>query len=464
MPPAPSKRYQSKVFNFFNQQSQQFGQKLENTIRSVKVATKFSLEAILSPLYQVLQTDKLVGKILQTATPSKQPQLKAYTPPATDAIITSILELVKNLPSAAASESQTSQNLNPIGFLGKAWEKISNRLGFSQSSLDKIQAEDTIQNHIPKIQGIAVKIENRNLVLVGENNKIFDVLTIQQQRMVAEKINIEIDKVVHKLQKTEAEILPEIDRLLNKLTNTNESSITDISKKENNQGIKSLPGQIFALLDQVLSKLENKAIIPVQKSSSPGIIKIVQNQLEIFVYGKEEVEKRGEIIVNSQGLQKQNLSISKLIEAAINYFFTGRRIPKISATEHSTETFYELPNQTVSKFTNNTQIQTSENQDLWLTWSDLYGEVEIQTTQKKAPQPPTQPGNSSFFPNDNLQDIKTEKEPPKLNPDWIETKAIFVGYEKHLLEKILEGLDHIMLWIEMIIMNMIYFFKGLLQG
>ncbi|BAY97891.1 hypothetical protein NIES37_18390 [Tolypothrix tenuis PCC 7101] len=48
-------------------------------------------------------------------------------------------------------------------------------------------------------------------------------------------------------------------------------------------------------------------------------------------------------------------------------------------------------------------------------------------------------------------------------PDWIETKATLIGYEKHILEQILEWLDTIMLWLEEIALNLISFLKGLLR-
>jgi hypothetical protein len=455
MPPASSKRYQSKVFNFFNQQSQRLGQKLDQTIRSVQTATRLSLEAVLLPLYQVLQPDKLLGNILQPPTKTNQPQLKSHTPQKVDAPIQRLLEVIKNLPSAAVTESQTSQNLkanlSPLGFLGKVWGKVSTQLGFSQSSVNNINSADTLQNHIPSIKGIAVKIETRNLVLVGENNKIFDVLTIPQQKTITENINQEIAKLnkvsdVEKVADEQAAI-PKIERLLNKLTNTNETSVTDISEPGNQSTIKTYPGKIIAFLDQVLAKLESKSIVPIQNHS--------QEIINILVDGKPQ----GEITVNSQSLKKPNLSISEIIEAAINYFFGGRKIPKIAETE----TFYELPNQPVRKFTETSQIQTSENTDSWLTWSDLYGEVEIQSPQKQTTQTATKTTENNSYVNIGNAQNTTETKQPKLNPDWIETKAIFMGYEKHPLEQILEWLDHIMVWVEMIFLNMVYFCKGLFQ-
>ncbi|NET02992.1 MAG: hypothetical protein F6K62_15135 [Sphaerospermopsis sp. SIO1G2] len=451
MPPASSKRYQSRVFNFFNQHSQLWGKKVETTIRSVRVATKLRLESLLLPLYQALHPDQLLNKILQPPTTNKQRQLNFYTVPESDQAIRNLLDLVKNLPSAAATETQTSQKLNPLGFLGKVWGKVNAKLGFSAASVNQVSHPDTLQNYIPTIQGIAVKIETRNLVLVSSNNKIFDVLTIPQQNIITENINKEIEKLIQapKVEEVvdEQAAIPKIERLLNKLTNTNEIRITDNVDVGNQSPIKSYPGKIIALLDQVLAKLESKAIIPIQNQS--------QEIINILVDSKDQ----GEITVNSQGLQKPKLRISEIIESAINYFFGGRRIPTIAETEK----FYELPQQTVNKFTETSQIQTSENTDSWLTWSDLYGEVEIQSSQKQTSGKATTKSESSSYVNlGNTQNIKDSKQ-WKLNPDWIETKAIFIGYEKHPLEQILEWLDHIMVWVEMIFLNMVYFCKGLFQ-
>ncbi len=37
-----------------------------------------------------------------------------------------------------------------------------------------------------------------------------------------------------------------------------------------------------------------------------------------------------------------------------------------------------------------------------------------------------------------------------------------MGYEKHLLEQLLEWLDRAMLWLEKIFVNMLHFLQGLL--
>ncbi|NMG10652.1 hypothetical protein DP117_28775 [Brasilonema sp. UFV-L1] len=46
-------------------------------------------------------------------------------------------------------------------------------------------------------------------------------------------------------------------------------------------------------------------------------------------------------------------------------------------------------------------------------------------------------------------------------PDWIETQAHTIGYDKHLLEQILESLDRVMLWLEDIFVKIGLFLRRL---
>ncbi|WP_026731684.1 hypothetical protein [Fischerella sp. PCC 9605] len=49
-------------------------------------------------------------------------------------------------------------------------------------------------------------------------------------------------------------------------------------------------------------------------------------------------------------------------------------------------------------------------------------------------------------------------------PDWIETKAKIVGYDKHLLEQILELLDSTMLWLEELFVSIFQMLQKLWRG
>ncbi|MBW4631382.1 MAG: hypothetical protein KME30_05620 [Iphinoe sp. HA4291-MV1] len=49
-------------------------------------------------------------------------------------------------------------------------------------------------------------------------------------------------------------------------------------------------------------------------------------------------------------------------------------------------------------------------------------------------------------------------------PDWIETQAQTIGYEKHPVEQVLEWLDRVMLWLEDMFVKIGLFLQGLLRG
>ncbi|WP_071191486.1 hypothetical protein [Trichormus sp. NMC-1] len=479
-----SGRYQSKIFNFFNQHSQRLTQQWENSFRNLQVATKWSVEALLYPLYQLFQPDELAGK-----------RLKSETPPPVDTPIQHVLELVQNLPSAAASDTENSQNVNPLMFLGDTFLEVATRFKLwkgvkkqPKSNITKsLKPENTLQKHIPKVLGIAAQLENRNLVLVTNDNRILDVLTIQQQAKVADKINSAVAEYNYSFNlaqvKKEQNILPEIDRILTKLTSSNNSSIIDLP--ENNFHVKiqsSYPDRLLAFLDTALAKIEAKANVPI-KQRSQGIIQIAQTQLDIFIYGREQVESRREMTVNADGLENQTLNIPALIESAINYFFGGRKIQQIDAQSNAEEPRIKPLNQ----INQNHQLQQSDLiPDAWLSWGDLFGDLEINADDVNSsltassftensqtelfPKSKRAKSKRDLFKNNKSSKVATHsqaenevKNQPQIQPDWIETTATFLGYEIHPLEQILAWLDHVMLWIEMIFMNMIYFFKGLLQ-
>ena len=162
-----SSPYQSKVFKFFSHQSRRLSQKLGGAFRNLQLATKWGVEALLYPLHKSLQTDKAVGKRLKTS--GKNPMystLDDHTP--MELPIVKVLELVRSLPSAATWESENLQNVKSSGWFGGIVQKLTGGAKDDQSVKSK-----TLQSHIPKIEAIAVNLASRDLVLVGENNKVF---------------------------------------------------------------------------------------------------------------------------------------------------------------------------------------------------------------------------------------------------------------------------------------------------
>jgi hypothetical protein len=428
-----SNRYQSKLFNFVYQHTRRLTQKWESTVKNLQVATQVGAGSLLYPLYQLLQQNETAK------------QLQSATPPASDAPIQHILDIVKNLPPGDA-DLPTSQKTNPFTFLGYLWEKVFPKQNYPTP-------ENTLQQHIPTVQGIAIELQTRNLVLVSADNRIFDVFTPGQNVKLADRINSEVSEYRYSLQliaNQEKELLPKIDQLLNKLTD--EDSI--IARKSLLNPIK-----LFGFLDKLVANLETTALVPVQKRSQE-IINNFQNQ----VTG---------LAINHDDLKSQKPQISDLIAAAINHFFGGRNNYQISSNSSSEK----LPNQ--SNFPDilspNNQLNAGDSLgDNWLTWNDLFGDTNS-NTEESVQQPQAKSGLPGIRSKIGQKAPKTEKEQiPKVDsqssqefnfkPDWIDISATSLGYEKHPLEQILEWLDKSILWIEQIFTNMVYFFRGLLLG
>ena len=505
---ATSNRYQSRLFNFVHQQSRRLGDRVEETFRHLQVATTWSLEALLYPVFLLVQKAvESAGRQLNPQQTQKKLHLSAYnpdSPPTTDTPIQRILQSLENLPQT--TEDSLNVNKTPLTFLsGKRLAKLFSRFKFVQNSSSTLTYSSPIrekpssgnikQLRLP-IRGIATQLINRNLVLVTAENQILDILTSQQQEKLQDRIIGEVADYWHYLRlaavNKETQILPEIEHLLTKLTSKNDGGISVLpaSGKE-----LVYPDEILTFIDTSIAKLESNALIPLSRANltvqqrSREIIEVVQTQLNIFVYGKE-------LTTTNKEIKSDRFQIQAIIEAALNYFFGQPKGKKLdSSPPYSNSISPALPN--------NSQLP---NQDLtapWLSWGDLFGEFkevadQIKNPAFKASQSPryspkiynyqnvvTKPASvvKQQKPTTDLKSTqKTSKKAqisqlgknigeiaPKqrfqtteieAQPDWIETKATSIGYEKHPLEQILAWLDAALLWLEEMFVRL---FKSLQQ-
>ncbi|MBD2443202.1 hypothetical protein H6G25_08315 [Dolichospermum sp. FACHB-1091] len=405
-----SNRYQSKLFNFVYQQTQRLTQTWENIFKNLQVATQVGVGSLLYPLYQLLPQKEWSEKKIQP-----------IIPPETDAAIQHILDIVKNLPAEGGNLeiSQKTNSLTPLTFIGSLWERFFPKQSSSRS-------ENTLQKHIPKVQGIATELKTGNLVLVGTDNRIFDIFTTQENSQLKDRINREL--IHYEYPASQKQILPKIDLLLNKLTD----------KK---------PTQVFGFLDKLVANLEITALVSIGKSGQ----KILDN-----------------LVVNNDDSKTEKADIANLITAAINYFLGGRNIYQIQS------------NAAAEKAEIKSDLQNSlplNHGDAWLTWDDLFGNPSTNISDYSGFNP-LKPANSRLLNNREKIAQKTpesenqewEEKDSQTNqgfnfkPDWIDISATSLGYEKHPLEQILHWLDQLISWIEQILTNTVYFFRGLLLG
>ncbi|MHC5724663.1 MAG: hypothetical protein ACYTXY_11065 [Nostoc sp.] len=539
-----SGRYQSRLFNFVHQQSRRVTQQWEHTYRHLQVATKWGVEVLLYPVYLLFQSSESFGKTLHTKEPQTKLKLQPNDPnfqpemPNVDSPIQHVLEAVNYLLSdqPASTPPKISEPFNPLAYLGVFRLKFGdNNANLTQSSnitdnqaesLKPSHWENRLQQHLPIVRGIATNLLNRNLVLVTADHEILDILTPQQQAKLQDRI---INEVANYWQywrlieaKKETQLLPQIDHLLAKLTDGNTANIPVLA-----EGIpKDLlnTDRLLAFLDIAVAKLESNALIPVQERSQE-IVQVAQTQLNIFLYGKEQLAGKGEIATTADGLETHTVNLETLIEAALNYFFgVGNR-----KTLESTTNDRRLPGKLLSSSSRKALSKSPqlENQDLtddsWLRWSDLFGDTE---TVVEKPVPLSQRKNhglesslsAAHFPQKNLSvkqpqvksglvqrkqstnnlassqkisakvasgkqtqarisQTKSESRKGEIlqqqfhqssqveaQTDWIETKATSTGYEKHPLEQLLQWLDDVMLWLEEVFVNIFQSLRQMWQG
>ncbi|MEH2148078.1 hypothetical protein [Nostoc sp.] len=553
-----SGRYQSRLFNFVHQQSRRVTQQWEHTFRHLQVATKWGVGILFYPVYLLLQSSESSGKTLHTKEPQTRLKLQPNdtdfqpeTPPNVDSPIQHVLEAVYYLSAdeAVSTPAKTVKPVNLLTFLGvfrlkSAENNFTNNANLTQSSnitknqagnLNPSQLENALEQHLPIVRGIATNLMNRNLVLVTADNEILDILTRQQQAKLEDLIINEVakywqsslrDAALRQLitAKKEAQLLPQIDRLLAKLTDGNPPKIPVLAEEIPKDLLNINTDKLLAFLDIAVAKLESNALVPAQERSQE-IVQVAQTQLNIFLYGKEQLAARGEIAANADGLETHTLNLQALIEAALNYFFgVGSR-----KTLEPTTSDERLPGKLFSSHLRKALSKSPQlqNQDLtddpWLTWSDLFGDTE-NATDKPVPlfqrkNPALAPSLSvRHFPQHNLSvkqpkigsGLVRRKQPTsnlassqktsgkvasvkqtqtrisqtksesrkgeilqqqfhqssqvEAQPDWIETKATLTGYEKHPLEQLLEWLDYVMLWLEERIVNIFQSLRRLWQG
>ncbi len=534
MSSASSERYQSRLFNFVHKQSRRWSEGVGRTFRHLQVATSWSLEALAYPVFILLQkVRQSAGKQLQaTQEQIQNPQLQANytdfqpeTPPAADIPILQVLNVVENL-QLKEGNTETGNTLDTLS--------ASLLLSFSASSYPTPF----------KIQGIASQLCDRQLVVVTQENKILDILTPQQQKKLEERIITEIANYWRQWRLSQVKeettettnVLNEINRLLTKLTGSHQENTTPAlpsgNTSQNPEELSLLNAKrSLALLDATVAKLESNALDPISHTSRE-LIQILQTQLQIFIYGKEQIATHQQTTATLGHFPNPASQIQNLIWAAINFFFGENQSKKLNWTRSNHQISPDLKTNDQKRRLNKfhkllktSKMQSHELVDLWLSETDVFGDVQVigkssdNSNQTKinyivssypishsvlsSSQTARYPLESlihrlqSFAlqskgrlvqkqnPVTNLTSTQTKSQKISIatqtvftisqqqrqqtteveaKPDWIETKAKIIGYDKHPLEQILAWLDGAMLWLEEIMVRVFKLLQRLWRG
>jgi hypothetical protein len=511
MPFASPGRYQSKLFRFLHRQSQQVSDRIQRTMRQVQVSTGWSIEAFLYPVFLLVKKAvDSAGRQLNAQGNTNQHHLnqsddgieELKTTPTVDTPILHMLDMVRNLPSRHVGTIKPKQT--PTSYIE-----------YHQTE----EVNEIVKATLPTVQGIATHLGNRHLVLVTNENKIIDILTLKQQQRLQDRIITEIadywrlrrlafdNQVIE-----ENKILPEIDRLIRKITASNLPSLPEAGIESLEKEVKSnLPStDRIELIDAVMAKFEQQALIPVSRvaitvqQGSLQLFGTIKQKFGLFLYGSEIVPSEG-----IEDLENQTPQIQSLIWQAINHFFGNSTTQAIAETKNSSRGKRLSPRHGMPALPKSQQPKKNID-DPWLTFDDL--SINNESTIPENPKPPHPPHQSknrrlpskkanprllkeyqaggelvspikssshlaknsrksgkmsnlktskisvSDNRNNNI-DINSEAEftTQVQQTNFIEIKASTVGYDKHPLELALEWLDSLMLWLEDKLMKVIRF-------
>ena len=204
----PHSRYHSRLFNFVHQQSRRLTEKWENTWRHLQVATQWGLEVLLYPLYLLLHPESGAKTL-----PHHHPQARLHN---VDAPIRNVLAVVRNLPLHSVIKSDAL-----------VW--------------------------------LASDLVSRHLVIITTENEILDILTRQEQTLLAARINLEVNNS-HPRQ------LAQRERKNNLLSNI--PALNRWFAPKDSASSSPLLKSIGKLIDQLFTNIESRFILPVDANKN----------------------------------------------------------------------------------------------------------------------------------------------------------------------------------------------------
>lgn len=390
--------YKSRLFNFINRKSIQWGDRIGRGLRNLKVAATWGSQILLYPVYLLVQSVRVVGQKFSQAVKQaelpRQEEDKEQIIPSTP-ILNLLQEIKPLLNSSGGIVNQPCQNIEA-----------------AEKNLAKIKTT---------IQGIAVLLSDRSLVLVSSSNEILDILTSGQKQKLQQRIAWEIanyrrhlrllksaNTIGYKLiqPREKPQILTPI-RLFWRLMNWVQAS--PVAKAVNlfqeavfvkhtvpllnpapevNLFNPLIPSpKTLTNFDAAIANWESGSLVPVVKAIS-SLKKNWGGKLQSF---------KTDLANNSTNSQGERVEIKALILAAIQYFFgqntssqelpeqsnSNQELPKpflISLPKKLKNIWLKRLNSwrqsALVQFTpnqSNFQKQYAMEPDPWLSWSDLYG-------------------------------------------------------------------------------------------
>lgn len=497
--------YQSQLFNWISRRSRRWQDRASQSLRQVKVAVRWGAQLLLYPIYLLLQTQlgaKLRAvqdwQLLEGAAVNLADEAALL---AVDAPIQTVLQAIQicwdeeSLISEGQAPETTAGCVNPAGDLAT----------FRKS---QPPAKSTALAATQKLRGIATQLNSRTLVLVTAANQVLEILTPEQQQELQQRIVEELTRYGTQRRSPVQPSLsalqtpPQISplrrrwqqlriwfqtRIILKSSHPQASTLT-LRRGVNLKPKASLiPKALLAnstrfgstISLRVLARID-RAVVGLEQHFQPSLRgqQVPESNPRGFLSLRlpfalrllpKPQDRLGESHLQPSPQTEANpWRLQRLIQAAIDYFW-GRSFLRTSVLSGFPAA---VAIQSDDSCFNSTSLPSTglvpESGQAWLTWSDVFGVhpagigVDDQASrrsslgsrastarQKADPQPA--PGS---IPAAAIESRATE----------IDTEAVFMGYEKHPLEQILQWLDQGLAWLErqmrMILINLWSFIQG----
>ncbi len=443
-----SGHYQSQVFKFLSQQRLRLKDRYERSIRSFSLLMSWGVQIALYPIYVVFQSVRLTGRQigqrlrratlrLQAASQGMQALMNrgsSQMPPSVDR------PLRRSLQTVQTFALPRSPQIRP-------------------ASLEATDRADADHADAPQILGIATQLADRQLVLVTDNQQIFDGLTPHQRDRLTQTIAWEVagfyrhqkllranhaalarSSSVGRLplpsdRKHQLWPIQVFYRVMGWMQTCQVAIAVNLFQEATHLG--SVSNRVS---DQLSHPLAHPLALP--ETLSQSRLALFPTQLGRFsLPSMGRSRQRSSTRPNSQSAgegQWFDPDLHQLDYAALQFAASPEAIPRDAALSMTEQDSGLMRPERMQQQPDARSLPPVLAQD----WAS-------------SPRLVRGDGASSFSasPSQNLQphDLMTaEVQPSEADalPIWIETKATLVGYVKHPLEQVLEWLDHGMLWIE----------------
>jgi hypothetical protein len=222
--------YKSRLLNFISKQSRQVADNCDRTWRQVQSATLNATQILLYPAYLLVQSSRMLARQLRESSQRLDlPELQEFVEGedfkfsqnlspnswnqemGVENAIVEIVHLAENL----LLPSQTRTNSDNVSFLINGPNSVPDIRLQRENQFSEKPAANTPRNLVlehqpktkvaeisinsvstieaqPEVRGIATFLSARSLVLVGDENQILDVLTLEQQELLESRITWEV--------------------------------------------------------------------------------------------------------------------------------------------------------------------------------------------------------------------------------------------------------------------------------